>query len=259
MVRDFLKESRVAAAVALALALCAAVASAQPKLDDPNRQFSNISPLPGGGIAINSEGQPDGLGAVQINIPVAYIPSPGYFTGGAYVGKVEREDGELSNPTGVIGVGLGGTTRIYVSAMVYTGRVNTGGVALNGQVMVSSETESRPSVSIGVQDAFKSAQQKGYSVYAVATKGLAVRGKNVYASVGAGGGRFKHNVFGGLSYPVTDAVNIAAEWDGFQLNSAVAWRPAGREGRMTLLGGYNGQIGVLVGVGGVFASSMFGQ
>ena len=259
MVRDFLMTSRVTAAVALALALCAAVVSAQPSLDDPNRQFSNISPLPGGGIAINSEGEPDGLGAVQINIPVAYIPSPGYFAAGAYFGKAARKDGELSNPTGVIGVGLSGTTRIYVSAMIYTGRVNTGGVALNGQVMVSSETESHPSVSIGVQDAFKSARQKGYSVYAVATKGFAVGEKNVYASVGAGGGRFKNNLFGGLSYPVTDAVNIAAEWDGFQLNGGAAWRPAGREGRMTVLGAYNGQLGLLVGVGGVFSSSMFGE
>lgn len=259
MVRSFLIEARIPVVIALALLLCAAVASAQTSLDDPNRQFSNISPLPGGGIAINSEGKPDGLGAVQINIPVAYTPTPGCFTAGVYFGKAVKEDNELSNPTGNIGVGLGGGARIYVSAMVYTGHIKKGGVALNGQWMLSSETESRPSISIGVQDAFKSAEQKGYSVYAVATKGFVVGQKNIYATVGAGGGRFKHNLFGGLSYPVTDAVNIAAEWDGFQVNSALAWRPSGRDGRMTLLGGYNGRIGVLVGVGGVFATSIFGE
>lgn len=239
------------------IALCLGAARAVTVSDNPNRQFVNISPLPGGGIAINSEGKPDGLGAVQINIPVAYTPTKGYLTAGAYFGKGTKSDTTLNNLTGNIGIGFGEKPTAYVSVMAFTKHVRSEGWGFNAQVQVVQESEDRPGVVVGVQDAFKGAEQKGYSAYIAATKAFPTSQNSVYLTIGAGGGRFTHTAFAGLSYPAAESVNLIAEWDGFQFNGGVAWRPSGRDGRITLLGGYNGQVGALIGVGGVIPTGSF--
>ena len=53
----------------LAVALSVFLPDSAVARQDPDPQYTNISPLPGGGVAIDRDGNPDGAGAFQINIP----------------------------------------------------------------------------------------------------------------------------------------------------------------------------------------------
>lgn len=211
----------------------------------PNDQYTNIAPLPGAGVALNSEGDLDGQGALQINIPVAYTPKWGYISAGAYWGDYPDRDHAFGNGSGIFAMGFFNKPAIYMSGMQVS-RVWEEAKAVSGQVAVLEETESRPAVSVGVQDILEK-EDNQRSLYIVATKQVELFDRQAFASIGYGDGRFLSRPFGGLSVPVNDYLNFALEWDGFQVNSGVGIRPGGRDGWITFLGAYNGQDGWLVG------------
>lgn len=242
--------------IASSLYICIAsfgVSFAENEVLDPHQpwpQYANIAPLPGAGIALNNSGDADGFGALQMNIPVAYTPSWGFMNISAYAGNYSNaHDEPFGNGTGTFGMGFGSGTRVYISGMQVSRHLDEA-KALNAQILVIKESKNRPALSFGTQDILYK-EPKGRSFYGVATKRLSLTGRTVFASLGYGGGRFLCKPFAGVSTPIGDKCNFATEWDGFQINTGVAYRPGGRYGRITLLGGYNGQAGWVAGVGSV--------
>ena len=214
---------------------------------EPWPQYANIAPLPGAGLAINAKGERDGLGALQVNIPLAYTPSPDYLSISAYAGNYSNEnDEDFGNFSGVFAATVGFRPRVFLSAMQVSRHLEEA-KALSAQLPLCEETARRPGVAVGIQD-MQEKERESRSVYAVATKQLSRSGTPIYGTIGYGGGRFLDGFFGGASMPLGDRFNVAAEWDGFQINTGVAWRPGGRRGGITLLAGYNGRAGLLAGL-----------
>ncbi len=229
-----------------ALALCAAGSTqAQvpvPSGTDPDHR--NVTALPGDGIAINSVGDIDGNGAIQLNIPVAYIPTPGNVLVGAFFGGTGSKDTTLNNKTVCAGTTIPGTNDVYVSLTQLGNEI--GAMDINAQVQLLPEKSNSPAISVGVADIFAH-ELNSRSFYAVGTKTFQVDSKTIYGTLGVGTDRFKTGLFGGASMPISDYFNGAIEWDGFQLNTAVAYRPGGRYGRLTGIAGYNGREGFILG------------
>ena len=227
-------------------ALCIAVKPAQAK--EPCLQYQNIAPLPGAGVAISQDGIVDGLGAMSINIPVAYTPGRGYASLGGYAGKHPSQGtADNGNFSGVLGVGFLTSTKLFVSGM-QVGRSSEEAKVLSGQLMLLEETSKTPAVAFGVQDILdKERTTTGRSFYAVATKSYNIRGRSVYATIGYGDERFLNRVFLGVSTPINDRLNLALEHDAFQVNVGLGWKPGGHSSPYTLLGAYNGERGWLFG------------
>lgn len=216
----------------------------------PNYQYANIAPLPGAGVAINTRGELDGNGALQTNIPVAYTPGWGYASLNAFKGAHPVQDSpEFSNGSGIVALGFFNHRRIFISGMQVS-KLRNEAKAYSGQVAILDETATVPAVSIGMQDVLRK-EIYGRSGYIVLTKSIAVRSQKLYATLGYGSGRFLNKPFAGMSLPVGGNLNFATEWDGFQLNNGIAWRPGGRQGKFTTYTGYNGKAGILM--GGSFA------
>ncbi len=234
-----------------------------PTTRTPDTQYANIAPLPGDGIALDPSGKPDGKGAIQIGIPVAYTPGQDYVQLGAYLGNYignfstqpSNSTGKMGNGTGVIGIGFGSKYRAYGSIMAVSAIPFKDSKVISAQVQVLEETEKWPALSIGGHDLNRkerhellratSNQKVGW--YAVATKKIAMGGNDFYTTFGYGSGKFLDRFFGGISIPVSDNLSLTGEYDGFQYNSGVAYRPGGRFDKMTLLAAYNGKCGLLVG------------
>jgi len=219
-------------------------------------QFVNIAPLPGCGSALTPDGTADGLGAIQINVPVAYTPGSDYINFGVYAGEYIDGGGpdRWENGSGFIGAGFGRWPRAYLSAMAVSSWIKHDSKAVNAQVQILEETPDRPALAVGLQDLFNKEWQDFRTVantqvsyYLVATKSFNIQTRTVYGSIGAGRGRFCNNGFAGLSTPLSESLNLAVEYDGYQISEAIAWRPGGRHGRHTLLAGYNGKAGPVVG------------
>lgn len=232
---------------ALALGACGVLAGAAAA-KTPNAQYATISPLPGGGYALNPDGKPDGPGALQINIPVAYTPGWGFVNAGVFEGNHFQEN-DFGNGSGVLGVGFFSSHRVYMSGMAVTAVWNEAKV-LNGQALLWQKKGSTLAVAAGWQDILEK-EPNSSSPYITITDSLRVSGRTVFVTGGYGWGRFLDSPFGGVSVPVNDNLNAAVEWDGFQLNTGVAWRPGGRSGKVTLLAANNGHLGLLAGVTGV--------
>ncbi len=222
--------------------LLSALLSAGANADEIPGQFANISPLPGGGIAISPEGIPDGHGALQVNIPVAYTPRGGYIFAGGYFGGTTTDDDLLKNKSGIMGTSVGGYPRVYVSGML----TSHNAAVANAQVLFVREKENVPAVAAGVQSIFRTDDSPRWG-YGVVTKSFTLGDRRIFASLGGRGNTGEWNVIGGVSIPIGDSFNLAGEYDGFQFNGALAWRPGGRYGQVTLLGGYNGHAGWLAG------------
>ncbi len=119
--------------------------------------------------------------------------------------------------------------------------------AVSMQVQLKSEDSKQPAIAFGVQDLLE--KEKGMrSFYGVASKAYKIKDRNVYATIGFGNGRFLKRFFGGVSVPASDSLNLSLEWDGFQINSGLGWRPGGKSGKLTFLVGYNGKADWLAGV-----------
>ena len=234
--------------ILVSLLLCLYIATAVVALEEPSPQYRNIAPLPGGGIALNAEGEPDGLGAMQINIPVAYTPGWGFANLGVYKGTHDHvENVENDNGSGILSMGFFGYPRVYMSGMQVS-HIWAEAKAVSGQVFLMPETDNRPAFSLGMQDILM--KEKGNrSLYGVFTKSVQVGKQDIFATAGYGAGRFLNHPFAGLSAPMGDKLNLAAEWDGFQLNAGIGWRPGGRDGKVTLLGARNFRTGWLIGIG----------
>jgi hypothetical protein len=222
----------------------------------PNTQYANIAPLPGGGIALDQHGKPDGQGAIQMNIPVAYTPGANYFSVGVFEGEhvdAYYKDTE-SNGSGVFAFGIGNWPRFYGSAMAVSHLFANDSKAISLQLQCVEETSNMPAIAIGVQDPFRKEwvefhntmnSNEGY--FFVATKRFSIKHKPLYTTLGYGTGRFLSRPFVGLSYPLSDQLNIIGEFDGYQLNGGIGFRPFGRYGSFTMLAGYNGKCGKLIG------------
>ncbi|MEN6356352.1 MAG: YjbH domain-containing protein [Armatimonadota bacterium] len=222
----------------------------------PVTQYANVSPLPGGCIALNQDGKPDGRGAMQINIPVAYTPGNGYASLGAFSGEhlnAYYSDKE-QNGTGVLAFGFGGWPKLYASAMAVSSWIADDSKSVSFQLQCIKETDKVPAVAVGVQDLlnkeWKQFRQKmntkvGY--YAVATKQFDIDNKSIYTTLGYGAGKFLNRPFVGLSYPINDHLSIASEYDGYQINGALGWRPLGRYSSWTVAAGFNGKCGPFFG------------
>jgi len=222
--------------------------------DVPNPQYINIAPLPGAGIAIDHNGDPDGRGAFQINIPVAYTPRWGYIGASAYKGNhPDRQVLETGNGSGVFGAGFGNNPSFFISGMQVS-RILDESQAVSSQLSLVKETKSLPAISGGVQDVLMK-EANGRSVYFVATKQVTFGKTPAFATVGFGGGRFLNQPIAGLSVPLGGWLNIAAEYDGYQMNTGLGWRPGGQKGWATLLTAYNGKTGWLFGVGTAFKTT----
>lgn len=219
-------------------------------------QYANIAPLPGSCVAVNAGGRPDGLGAYQINIPVAYTPARGFFAVCASVGAHTRSSAtEFGNGSGYIGAGISNRRKTFVSAMKVSHIVGESRV-WSFQVSLVEESEKTPAVSLGVQDLFEK-EVDGRSPYLAVTKTLSVGKRTGFATLGVGGGRFLDNPFGGFSVPLSDKLNLAVEHDGYQLNAGLGLRPGGRHGKWCIIAAYNGKCGWLAGISA--AGMLFGR
>lgn len=222
----------------------------------PVVQYINIAPLPGAGMALDSEGKPDGQGAMQINVPVAYTPGAGFANLSAYAGKYDNssDNPDNTNGSGVFGMGFGRWPRFYGSGMAVSHLITDDSKAISAQLQVVKETENTPALALGAQDIddkegadFSAVANTGVSYFGVATKKLQLGNRTAYATLGYGAGRFLDRPFGGVSVPLSDTFSFAAEYDGYQFNTGVGWRPGGRYSSYTLLVGYNGKAGPVVG------------
>lgn len=233
----------------IVLAICLAVAPTLAK--EPCAQYRNVSPLPGGGTALNAQGEPDGYGAVQINIPVAYTPHWGYLNAAIYNGA-HPGAGENSNGSGILAMGFGGRPSLYISGMQVS-HIWQEAKAVSLQTTLINEKGNVPAIAFGVQDLLnKEHSTTGRTYYGVATKSIQLAGRPAFVSLGFGDSRFLNQPFGGLSVPLGDKWNAIAEYDGFQPNVGATFRPYGRYGNLTILGGFDGKTGWLVGLGNTF-------
>lgn len=213
----------------------------------PVGQYANTSPLPGSGIAINQQGKPDGLGAMQVNVPVAYTPSWGNIVASAYRGShIGTWETEFGNGTGVFGVGFFGRPAVYISGMQVSEILNES-KAVSGQISIFSEKPRTPALSIGKQDMLGK-EPNGMSPYVVLTKSFQAGARPIYGTLGYGGGRFLDTFFYGVSAPLGKSFNLAAEYDGYQYNFGAGWRPGGQFGKLTIFAGHNSQVGYVAGM-----------
>ncbi len=235
-----------ALAVTFTLLFCSGAAA----VDEPSTQFANVAPLPGGGVALDSDGKPDGMGALQINVPVAYTPGKEYFSLGFYGGNhIDEYSSDLSNGNGVLGLGFGRWPRLYISAMQVSSLLFRDSKAMSTQLQVAPETPKSPAIAFGIQDVLnkESDTDEGIGFYGVMTKSMPVARRDLFVTLGYGTGRFMNRPFGGVSIPLAGKFNFAVEYDGFQVNEAMAWRPGGRYGSVTVLAAYNNKCGWLIG------------
>jgi hypothetical protein len=229
-----------------------------PALADmpPPVQYANIAPLPGAGMALNEDGKVDGLGAMQVNIPIAYTPGADFIEVSAYAGEYIQSvsDENWNNGSGFYGMGFFGRPRTYVSAMAVSSVLRNDSKALSGQLQLVEETRRTPALALGVQDLLDKETKEygdkfatGRAWYAVSTKGFTVGVRKVYATLGWGKARYLEHFFFGLSAPINDHFTLAVENDGYQYNAALGWRPAGRDSNVTMLVGYNQKAGPMFG------------
>jgi len=240
------------ALLTVAIVMAAVLISITTSLASTSAQFANVAPLPGDGVAIDSSGNIDSQGAFQINIPVAYTPRWGFLDLPVYNGHHPGGDqkGDFGNGTGFLGAGFGSHRALFISAM-QTSHVFSEAKVISAQLSLLPETKNLPALSIGTQDIFE--REKGNrSLYGVATKQLSIGGSCIYTTLGYGGGRFQHSFFGGLCAPAGDQFSITAEYDGYQFNTGMGWRPGGKKGWATVLVGYNGHAGMVAGIGTAF-------
>lgn len=234
--------------------LCALVATAATA-KEASPQFRNVCPLPGAGVAINALGKPDGLGAIQLNIPIAFTPGQGYSGAGAYWGNHPHIDESFGqNGSGMLSFGMYEQNRVYVSSM-WLSREFKDTPVWSAQAQINEQTGDGWSIAIGAQDiGNKEKLTTGRSYYGVATKTLGNQQNPMYLTIGYGDGRFINKAFGGISMPVNDSLNLFAEYDSQQINAGLGFRPGGRKGPITITGGYNEGVGWMTGAALTFSN-----
>lgn len=226
---------RVTAAILVAL-LVVSVCVAGEFREYP--EFRYVSGLPGGGFGVTPDHGVGFDGALQLNIPVGYTPGAGSYALGGYTSATDGGfptdyDGPDVNGTAMLG--LGGLWRghgLWFSDME-TG-VN-GESAYNLQVELVPARPGRPGVSLGVVDLFgrrtsdleRPFDTDARSFFVVATWAAGNERHPLWATLGAGNGRFNDRLFGGVSYQATDRLKVLAEYDGWNVNAGAAYDIAG--------------------------------
>lgn len=202
-------------------------------------QFRSLAGLPGSGFGVTKNGNISLLGATSISTPVAYSLSNYniFIGGGIFSGdskfRFDTTEGQLlkSNGTlvGMIGIPLNKWGNLTATHMVLSTK---GDNSQNFHWQIPYETQN-VSFGIGVQDVSGQGGTEGQtsgpsgfdpgesrSYYAVSTFDL----KNGnFASLGFGDGRFKGRFFASANYQVTNRLKLIAEYDGFGLNSGLAY------------------------------------
>lgn len=233
----------VAALAGLALVLSARrhPASTSEKAFVGDQQFSVISPFPGGGYSVRRSGDLRPGGAMQVNIPLAYVPTR--LTGVVSIDAAQTRSGGSNadlftsdgrNGTFNLGVGFPVAGRgVWLSRMFLSGvSFNGGDRAYSASVQLAPETRSVPAIAVGIQDATNARIR---SPFIVATKQLGQQ--PVFATFGLGRGRFSgSDVFGGVSYAPVERVSLSAEYDGLQINLGAGFALSQR---LSLLASYN--------------------
>lgn len=233
----------VAAVAGLALVLSASrhPSPTAEKAFVGDQQFSTISPFPGGGYSVRPNGDLRPGGAMQVNIPLAYVPTR--LTGVVSVDALQTRSGgrganlltsDGRNGTLNLGVGFPVAGRgVWVSRMFLSGVSFRGGDrAYCALVQLAPETRNVPAIALGIQD-FTNARIR--SPFVVATKQLGEQ--PVFATFGLGRGRFSgSDVFGGVSYAPVQRVSLSAEYDGLQINVGGGFALSQR---LSLLASYN--------------------
>lgn len=233
--------------VLVACCLLAAVAvTADEFIDYP--EFRYISGLPGGGFAVDPLGRVGFDGALQINIPVGYTPGAGNYAacGSAAAingGFPDEYKGDDINGNFSWGVGLFGHEHALWLMDMGTGHKRSFESAYNGQFQIVPETENHPGIAIGVTDAYTERTKNlldpfagnATSFFAVATREAGTPEHPLYLTLGYGNGRFNSRPFGGVSYSYSDRLKLAAEYDGWNPNFAVAWDAARYEDNWHLI------------------------
>ena len=206
-----------------------------------DQEFSAISPFPGGGYSVRRSGDLRPGGAMQVNIPLAYVPMR--LTGIASIDAAQTRSGGTNanlftsagrNGTFNLGVGfpVAGRgvwlSRMFLSSVSFRG----GDRAYCASVQLAPETRDVPAIAVGIQDATNARIR---SPFVVATKQLGER--PVFATLGVGRGRFSgSDVFGGVSYAPVERVSLSAEYDGLQINLGAGFALSQR---LSLLASYN--------------------
>lgn len=245
--------------LAVGTVLLAAIPTQVYSIQPPAKQYINVAPLPGADVALNCDGIPDGQGAMQINIPVAYTPGKDYIDMTVFAGQfqgdaISRKRKFWHNGSGVIGMGFGIKPRVYLSAMAASSILFKDSKSINIQVQILDETVKHPALAIGAQDLAQKEKERasiaavGVGYYAAMTRSYSWKQRPLYLTAGYGTARFQKSPIGGLSYSINDYYSSALEFDGYQVNGAIAWRPNGRFSRMTVTAGFNGKCGLLVGI-----------
>jgi len=204
----------------------------------PSQQYVNISGLPGGGQPLDPLGRAtwEGPGAVQLNIPLAFTPSRGYWSVGAWAGgcvppfrgasepEIPLASGHFRNGTALIGAGMGRPGRgIYVGDMFKSRRLDQ---AYNLQWQAVHSTAGAAGIAIGMQDV-TDAERGARSLYVVASKIFARKPRSPALTLGCGGGRFRHRIFAGFSLQLNKRAYGTVEYDGLQYNGGFVlqvWR-----------------------------------
>lgn len=216
----------VLSALALLICSCSANAAYSSMCD----QFANISPMSGGGWAVDACGEIEGNGAFQINTPVAYVPKAGAFVVSGYLGGSPSDKNSFANQSGILGASIGGMPRVWLSGMAVSNSTAIGNI----QAQFNNETKTLPAFSAGFQSVFRTDVNRWG--FAVATKGFCVGQRPFYVTAGIRANSENLRGIGGISVPVNEYLNVAAEYDGLQLNSALIVRPMGLKSPVTLLG-----------------------
>ena len=183
------------------------------------QQFSAISPFPGGGYSVLPSGEIAPGGALQVNMPIAYVPHELSGVVGVYAAQNRRGDslGSADGRNGTLNAGLGFGVRgrgVWLSRMgLSTISLGGGDSVYNLAVQLAPETSRFPALAVGAQDV---TNRRERAPFVVATKALG-SSRPLYASVGLGKGRFS-TVFGGLSYSPLRRLALTAEYDGLQIN-----------------------------------------
>jgi hypothetical protein len=207
--------------------LWAALAAPSPAVEGTWRQypeFGHVSGLPGNGFGVNANGQVGFGGALNMNVPCAYTPSQGNYVAAYHSASVnsgielgfggDNVDGSLFYGIGFMGPGSG----IYVSEFFPESclAVNT----FNLQCQIQPESPSFPALAVGCIDlqsrrpAVVGGLRGGRSIYLTATKQAIPGDHALYLTLGYGGGRYRHNLFGAASWYMGRDLNVGLEYDG---------------------------------------------
>lgn len=187
-------------------------------------EFRHVSSLPGNGFGVDAQGQVGFGGALNMNVPCAYTPSAGNYVGGYHSSSSNhgielgfggtRVDGTLFVGAGFYEPGSG----IYVSE-IFT-EEHLGVNTWNAQLQIADETGACPAIALGCIDlqdrrpGVAGGLHGARSIYVTASKQLPLGSRPLYLTLGYGGGRFDHNLFGAVSwYPGRD-LNLGLEYDG---------------------------------------------